>query len=58
MGMTTEELKRWAEKISKEKSLEYLARVTHKQQVADTKQGMRSYIASFFGGGKRAHAEH
>ena len=56
MGMTAEELKKWAEKISKEKSQEYLSRVTREQQVADSKQGMRAYAASFFGfgGGKRA----
>ena len=49
MGLTTEELKDWTEKIAKGKSQEYLSRVTYKEQVADTKQGMRSYIASFFG---------
>ena len=56
MGMRAEELKTWAEKIAKEKSQEYLSRVTYNQQVADTKQGMRSYLASFFGA-RRAPTE-
>ena len=56
MGLTAEELKEWAEKIATEKSQEYLSRVTYKEQVADTKQGMRSYIASFFGA-RRAPTE-
>ena len=49
MGTPTDDLKKWAHKIAEVRSQEYLSKVTYEKQVADTRQGMRQYIASFFG---------
>jgi len=48
MGTKIDKLKEWLTALSKEKSQEYLNRVSHQQQVADSKKGLRSYISSFF----------
>ena len=52
MGVDTDKLKEWLTAISKEKANEYLERVSHQQQVADSRQGLRSYIGSFFHGSR------
>ena len=52
MGVDTDKLKEWLTVISKEKANEYLERVSHQQHVADSKQGLRSYIGSFFLGSR------
>ena len=48
MGTEIDKIKEWLTAVSKEKAQDYLNKVSREQQVADSKNGLRSYIGSFF----------